>query len=321
MTTIYLHFGRAKTGTTVLQGWLSRHRDWLRARGVHYLDTADRGRGGGHQQFAKSFITRLPDYMTAPAHPERTLGHAREELAGIRAPAIVISSENFPLADGHALRRFLEEVRPDARIKILFFARSQDELAESQFNQMVKLKRETRSFNAFAHAALQGEDYLALTEQWEAVFGRDNIVCRIYDARQPRIIDTFLALLPELHADLDARPADSSPEDDRSNVGVGIQALTLMRWLNRLELDDRATLYRDIARQFASSDWPAVLFASKWGRRFRARYAASNRRFTKRYFGRARADLGGRRYTDKERDRLRREIRARFDPDVSGDTD
>ena len=78
-----------------------------------------------------------------------------------------------------------------------------------------------------------------------------------------------------------------------------------------------------LARRLAPTDVPALLLSAEEARRLRAGFADSNRAFTARYLGEARDDLGGRRFSDEERDEVRRRIEAlgiqpRLDVDTVG---
>lgn len=306
MKTVYLHIGRGKTGTTSLQGYLARRRAALAAAGVHYLHADDAGRGCGHQQFAKSFIAAPPGYMIPAIDPERIRREVAAEIRDTPATAFLISSENFPLADPDALAAWFAAEAQVTDIRIIFFVRSQDELLESEYNQMVKLKRESRPLMAYAEQAFEGVDYFAECERWAAVFGRRNLLCRIYDGGRRDVVARFLSCLP-LGADFD--PEEPGAPRDAENRALGARALSALRLLNMVEIADRPPLYRRLASAFEAADLPAVLLGAEEARTFRARFADSNARFSERYLGQRLEDLGGRRYGDAERDRLHARLR------------
>ncbi len=310
MKTIYLHIGRGKTGTTALQKFLSDSRETLLHAGVDYLLAGDMGRGFGHQQFAKTFITDMPDYMIPPANPEGIRAQTAAEICASAAPVILLSSENFPLANLDMLRDWFADLPIATQIKVIFFVRSQDELAESEYNQMVKLKRETRSLAAYA-AALEGADYDAECAGWAARFGAGNIHCRVYDGAAGDVIARFLSCLPvDGLPDPESAASDTSTDTAYANRSLGARALLTARMLNTIEIEDRDALYRRLFAQFEADDLPAVLLSAEEARAIRARFAASNARFSATYLGRYAEDLGGRRYEDATRDRLYRAVQA-----------
>ena len=303
--TIYLHIGRGKTGTTTIQRFLSEARAELAAQGVHYVFADDNGRGIGHQQFAKSFIANPPSVMIPAVQPERVKKAVFEEIASTQAPSILLSSENFPLADIPALVEFLRALPKAFSVKIVLFARSQDELAESQYNQLVKLKREARPFAEFARDDLGDCDFFAEATKWEHHFGRENVVCHIYDARRDAV-DQFLGCLPGIRLEQLSTTFRSQRFGD--NPSIGIKALVAARILSSVELNDRDSLYAEIFTKLSGEDLPALLMDSRQARELRSRFAESNRAFTERFLGAPAEDLGGRRYSDEERDSIRAAI-------------
>jgi len=317
MKTIYLHIGRGKTGTTALQKFLSDSREVLRAAGVDYLLAGDRGRGVGHQEFAKSFITDMPSFMIPSRDPAGIRTTTAAEICASPADAILISSENFPLANLDILRDWFEALPVPTRIKVIFFVRSQDELAESEYNQMVKLKREARPFPDYA-AALEGADYDVECAAWAARFGAENIIARIYDGAAQDVIARFLSCLPGLTIAPPGPDADPVPTA-YANRSLGARALLTARMLNSIELEDRDALYRSIFAAFDGADLPAVLMSAAQAQDMRARFASGNALFcatyltadpgqgTERYLA---GDLGGRRYDDATRDRLYHALKA-----------
>jgi len=97
LKTLYLHIGRGKTGTTAQPAYLGRNRDALLAAGIDYLLAGDRGRGVGHQEFAKSFITDPPGTMIPARDPAgiRAETAAKMERFDVRPPDPNLPARNF----------------------------------------------------------------------------------------------------------------------------------------------------------------------------------------------------------------------------------
>lgn len=312
MKTLYLHIGRGKTGTTAQQAYLGRNRDALLAAGIDYLLAGDRGRGVGHQEFAKSFITDPPGTMIPARDPAGIRAETAAEIRASTAPALLLSSENFPLADLDALADWIAALGVELQVRVIFLVRSQDELAESEYNQMVKLMRETRSPAAYADA-LEGADYAAECAAWAARFGAENIQARVYDGAAGDAVARFIDCLPA--RDLPA-PEDTAQDAGYANRSIGARALLAARLLNGIEIEARQPLYRKLFAGFAAAgDLPAVLLSAAQARALRDRYAESNARFARAYLDPAHpacrtGDLGGRRHDDATRDRLFAAVRA-----------
>lgn len=174
LKTLYLHIGRGKTGTTAQQAYLGHNRDALLAAGIDYLLTGDRRRGVGHQEFAKSFIADPPGYMIPAANPQEIRAETAAEIRASTAPTLLLSSENFPLVDLDALKAWIGAVGVDLQVKVIFFVRSQDELAESEYNQIVKLKRETRPPRHLCRGARRGRLRRRMRRLGGALRGREH---------------------------------------------------------------------------------------------------------------------------------------------------
>ncbi len=322
MKTLFLHIGRGKTGTTAIQAFLAQNRDALLDCGVDYLLAGDRGLGLGHQDFAKSFIAAPPAYMTPAARPEEIRAETARQICESPVAHVLISSENFPLADIDALKNWIDALPIDLQVRIVFFARSQDELAESEYNQMVKLKGETRSPVAYA-MALEGADFAAECDAWAEQFGVGGIIARIYDGAAGDVVARFLACLPGVRQPEEMARKSAAP-DAYANRSLGARALLAAQLLNGVKIDGRDALYQRMFAGFeASRDIPAVLLSVSEARAVRAAFAQSNARFARSYLRsdnprHLSGDLGGRRYDDAARDRLNRAVRHLFlDPNTA----
>lgn len=300
--TIYLHIGRGKTGTTALRRHFARHTGILARHGICYPDATGAAQGHGHDTFGKAFITERPFYMVPPHNTEQELQKLADEIRATALPKILLLSEQLEMADPVLVRQFLDGLGKRFRYRVVFVLRSQDELVESEFNQLVRVTARATTLTEYANTLFNG-DFHATATAWADVFGHDALSCPVYDARAPRILAQLMQALEagEALADLPALPT--------SNRSVSFQALTAIRLLHQIELADRAALYRQILDGAVETHLPALYFDSAEAAAFRARYAASNRALG-RLLGREIEDLGGRRYTDAERDGIRRAILA-----------
>ena len=316
MTTLYLHIGHSKTGTTAQQAWLTSNHDWLKKRGIHYIASDDLGVKGGHREFAKGFVDKPLPGVTPPMHTSATQQKLARELKQVKVPNILMSSESFLLANAGRVRDYFRDVLPDIKTKVIFFVRSQDELAESQYNQLVKLNREEASgmqFTRFAKAFQDMFDFYLHARRWEDAFGANSILASVFDARSDTAIDQLLSKLPLVPDEIAGAPPAKLDANAR-NRSLKMKSLSVIRILNTISVDNRFGLYRRIARQLDMHSPPALLYDSVWGKRYRERFSRSNEDFSARYLDQSAADLGGRRYTDEERDEIRVKIRLALKP-------
>ena len=178
---------------------------------------------------------------------------------------------------------------------------------------MIKVRKLTLSFSEYRKNEFDG-DFLSLGLKWEQVFGKDNLICRIFDAGRNTVIEEFLSCLP-VESPLVSHLKSELP--DSMNVSLGFAALTVKRMFNTLRrgacdstLD---VIPHELVELFQDIDIPAILMNSKEAGRFRKRYKKINRMFSERYLGKSMSDLGGRRYSDAERDDLYRQCKALVD--------
>ncbi|KPV96552.1 hypothetical protein AN214_01373 [Pseudoalteromonas sp. P1-9] len=306
--TLYLHIGVGKTGTTSQQAFLSKNREALLQLGLDYLYADDLGRGSGHQNFAKSFIKDKPYYEMTFGNLEQVKHDVKQELIESTSEKVLISSENFELACPFEVAHFLNDIE-DLDVKIILFVRSQDELSESVYNQLVKLKNEQRSFKEFFEYThnLGWYDFLSLANKWEEAFGEGSIVACKYDAKEN---DSILKLLIAAGVDEEAFTSldfQLTPE----NVSIGYETLFLLKSLNKLDIPGRPNLYRKIMEQQASDkELPALVFDSDTASYIRLLYDGVNKKFSKKYLSKETTDFGGRKYTLQERQLICKQIKS-----------
>jgi len=298
--TIYLHIGRGKTGTTALRRHFAKHTETLARHGICYPMAAGAAQGYGHDTFGKAFITERPFYMKPPHNAKQELQALAEEIRATDLPKILLLSEQLEMADPVRVRQFLDSLGKRFEYRIVFFLRSQDELVESEFNQLVRFSSKAGALAEYANTLFNG-DFHATATAWADVFGQGALSCPVYDARSPRVLAQLMQALGA-----EAALADL-PELPVSNRSVSFQALTAIRLLYHIDLADRAALHRQILDGPVAAHLPALYFDARDAAAFRARYGASNRALA-RFMGHETEDLGGRRYIDTERDEIRRAI-------------
>lgn len=145
------------------------------------------------------------------------------------------------------------------------------------------------------------------------MFGENNTICKVYDSCKNIIVD-FMACLPSDPLQL---PPPSPENITPRNRSLGFAALTLKRMLNILQPRCRDKTHVELPPEFVELlreiDFPAVLMSSVEVNRFLKRFEHINRLFSERYFGKSTSDLGGRQYSDAERDDLYWQCKALVD--------
>lgn len=302
MGQLYIHIGRGKTGTTAAQRYFWKHRKALADRGVHYLTATD-PKGGGHQSLAKCFIKSPPEYMELNFDRSVVLDQVQKELSSVRTEIVLVSSENFTMASPDQVFAYFGESLPGWTAKILFLARSQDELAESEFNQMVKWTGETRRFADFVADGIDELHFDELLEPWRAVVGTSNMRVDVYNSAARDCVSQLLSLMG-------LAGIGHNQSSTQENISIGAITTELFRLLNNQKIDSRRELFARIFEITRGIDVPPLYFSSEEARDFRKKYAESNRRFSERYLEQSREDLGCRRYSDEERDQIIRQLES-----------
>lgn len=294
MKEIYLHIGLGKTGTTSIQKFLSMHYDILLAEDIHYILSAGGGSGDGHQAIAKSCIEIIPDYMEV-ADASNDIEALKSEIAGSSCNTILLSSENFQLASPAKVKKMLNSVCDDYICRVILVVRSQDELLESEYNQMVKVKSLTQSLAQYADSYFDG-DFMKLAESWEATFGEQTLSASVYDSASNDAIKDFLSTLPLRRSALERLCELNQYSVNKSLDIQGLSEQYLVNQSSELDLSKQV-------REVVPPELPAVLMDSEEAREFRARFHESNRLFSSKFLDVQLTNLGGTRFNDADRNR------------------
>ncbi len=302
MKTIYLHIGLGKTGTTAIQKYMGLCCEDYLFQGLRYIQSAGGATGVGHQSFAKQFITNPPEYMQINLHDDAVKQQVALEIENCQEDVLLMSSENFPLADPVLVKAFFDSLQVKLNYKILLFVRSQDELAESEYNQMIKVRKETRSFEAYTHEEFEG-NFMKIVQAWEDVFSRKNMICKVFDAVSNSAIVDFIKCLPTRITMINEK---KTPMEMSTNKSLGYANLLIKRMFNILEPSNKKNahieLHESIKKQFDSIDLPALHMNSVDAKRMRLSYKESNIVFNQRYLTMNSQEIGGRRYSNEQRD-------------------
>ncbi|HEX4080748.1 MAG TPA: hypothetical protein VHX61_17950 [Rhizomicrobium sp.] len=208
---LFLHIGAEKTGTSSLQQFFKRNCEMLEAESILY------------SQVARTQIQGESDSHTALAAAAQAPGKIDDlrQLHGVNSPESVhefrgrlsqalveearlagceraifssehLSSRLVSIPEVETLAKMLKPVAD--RITVVVYVRRQDDFLCSTYSTDVK--------SGFTGPiALPGEglrqsryNYYVLLERWAAVFGKQNIVCRIYEKsglKNGDIVDDF----------------------------------------------------------------------------------------------------------------------------------
>jgi len=187
MKKIYFHIGPPKTGTTSIQHSLFINRDLLLKHGIYLPETGllQNINGLAKQENLALELSGRKEYRKKYG----TWKDLLSELDHTTASKIIISSEDFSLFTEDAIQQ-VKEFLQDFDTYILFYARRQDHMFQSQWAQEIKSPHRKDAFARFsdwmANADKSGlvNDYYALYQRWSRVFGADHMIVRVFEKGQ-----------------------------------------------------------------------------------------------------------------------------------------
>lgn len=233
-TSVYIHIGLHKTGTTSIQAMLFNNRKALLAHGINYLPLGENHSVALYPLFAAEPHRYRPNRAAgidteqkAAKKNAATLASLLRELERNTSDSVVISGEDLSMLPAEGLKRLKETLAPHAaRFRIIVYVRDPVATVTSIFQQ--RLRRGQTYQQISRRPPRPGYQRIAASID---VFGRENVDVRLFDsARFPNgdLIADFLSAIgavPEVAGKL-------APE--RANVGLSHEAALLLHEINRL---------------------------------------------------------------------------------------
>jgi hypothetical protein len=209
---LLLHIGLPKTGTSALQTFLANNQEELVKSGILYDHFEAGNYGVAHYNFVRILLS---DFEKKCDH-EHDLSNTRQffsqmvqsmdqkqcqksiisvETLGQLGPDLLFTHIKYDQHKTYEFEKFsIETISKIAfefnlEVKVVFYARRQDYRIESWYNQMLKdgyeklIKKKTNILSYFEEWK-DWFDLYKLYEKWAAVFGKENIIIRVYEAQQ-----------------------------------------------------------------------------------------------------------------------------------------
>ena len=244
MTTLYIHIGMHKTGTTTIQNVLTRNADVLLSNGVYAPDRLlFEGRDREVKRHHELAWTIMRPRKTADA--DTVYRAYNDVIAASPHRAVVLSSEEFSKFGERQVSELQSRLhRCDT--KIVVYVRNQVDWVESFANQSIKSRGEWDVDKLVKEITPQADFYRKIMA-WADQFGRENITVRVYD-NTPNIVEDFIDIL-EVGKDVSL-----TIENVRTNPSLSAQTLEFKRLMNARNGHDRA-LQNALKRIQKAENW------------------------------------------------------------------
>lgn len=307
MSTIYLHIGTAKTGTSAIQSFLMKNRSVLEEKGYTLPLFGI--------NFGSPFINRNGHFLVHRPHNETPEENEAEyqqvqdqcfailEEAAKQYEGIILTDEGIWQYSDY-IKDFWKILREKAekigcQVKVVVYLRRQDLLAESLWNQNVKSFHNTsKRFARWIRAGRCGRypmDYYAQLNKISSGIGKENVIVRVYEKNAfmggegggKSIFSDFLQAVGLTFT------SDFTTEEISSNNGLKGNFLEIKRWLNNIPeyrgMNDfmrRPILHGSDYVSQAASLPRTTMFTKEDHRKFMKQFQESNRKVAVEYLGR-----------------------------------
>lgn len=249
MTTVYLHIGLSKTGTTAVQNFLTGNDEVLKSHGICYPDLDLRYRAASWRRNAHFLIKEDPTLSGG----EYGIAFDKITELGKKYDKIFLSDEALW---GHGGKNpdFWPRVKADFDkrgfdLRIIVYLRRQDSFVQSLYCQKIKSASTALSFADYM-SELEAEyplDFLTHMDALADVVGKENLIIRVYENGQyegaeHNIFSDFLGIFGLSLSD------GFKLKKEIYNVSLDGSWLEMHRLLNSLpdKIDDSSALYKSI---------------------------------------------------------------------------
>ncbi len=286
MKELYIHIGRPKVGSSSIQYFLAENRPVLRGQGCLYPHTGIHHKAS--HGLALVLEPSLPGaWLFADQTPESLYSHLIEEIANSGLDKTVISSEMFYLIEP---RKLPGRLKQEFKVKIVCYLRRQDEVLLSSYIQEIKSNQiqNGMSFDEYLNNDMRLAllDYKTILDKWAGVFGPENIITRVYDAKS-NIFEDFLKAL-----DMNWNKKYSQPVR-RFNQSPARDILDFISQINRFKEPEpvlqelKAPLLQSAELNTQNGKLStSALLGNDYRRKIMEMFASSNREVAKTYLGR-----------------------------------
>jgi hypothetical protein len=241
--TLYIHIGRPKVASSAIQNFLLMNRAiLLKNYSTLYPKTGEMDLAS--HKFALVFLHEFSDASNLKTiTPASIYSELVDEIKEANAVKTVLSSENFFFVDPFKLPLKLMK---KYRFKIICYIRRQDDVLISSYIQEIKdnLIPFGTSFESYTSDALRMNllDYYPILNSWARVFGKENIIVRVYEKAQMKG-NIYRDIINAI--DIPWDDGFKTP-DKRLNPSPNLDVLEYICMINQFDANE--TVYRSLKR-------------------------------------------------------------------------
>ncbi|MEO0736849.1 MAG: hypothetical protein AAFZ35_08580 [Cyanobacteria bacterium J06649_12] len=257
MVRVYLHIGTAKTGTTTLQRFLCKNEKVLSDLGYLYPKSGRPANNPiAHYNLANAIgsDSRLYNRHTGQwTDVSNQFLELHQEIEQKNLSRVIISCESFS-RNPKELEKLQQELSR-YEVKILVYLRKQEKFLLSAYIESIK-QGSYLSFQEYIDKKLDLVNYYDLLSLWSSLFGKDNLIIRIFeqDKLKGTIFEDFL-----FNVDIE----DTSKFNlDIANYNVSPPAKTInfLRYLNLMSIGKLSLSYHTCRQIYINR----FLYSKRW---------------------------------------------------------
>jgi len=286
----YIHIGIHKTGTTSLQKMLAWNRPYLKSKGLLY-PTKCTWRGGHH-----NLAWEILDDSRAN-HKHGSVRDLQTEIKNTFKSVCLLSSEDlsrFGLQQKKELYTSFKNYQP----KIIVYIRNQFDYIVSSWSTVIRNETVSSKFEDYYNFCMKKRlnllNYFMFLEEWANVFGKENLIIKIYNKNLgENLHEDFINLFKVPNKTPINMSELKLPE--RSNTSLPYAQLNVIRVLNnfklQLDYDKRTdfvkTLLQEIDHNFVTrSEIVPPKERTNLRKHTDSFFEVSNRKVAQKYFNR-----------------------------------
>ncbi len=250
--TAYIHIGTMKTGTSSIQNFLYLNRSLLQKQNYYYpISIKNNNRLNDHNPLAHRFDILLNKTNDLKSF-SRTFNYLNDEIKICNCNNVIISTENIQWLLNSQKKvayffSFLTSIFNN--IKIIIYLRDVDGLFISMCSQVIK--NGTHSNYHFLHPCQNEKakilsDYRQTLQWWGEVFGRENLIVRLFDKNEFYQGD----LLKDFIHSIGLKWDDKFQIPKRENETLDLIGFELLSRINKLNPFMFKSRYFDIVEYF-----------------------------------------------------------------------